>query len=253
MNFLSGELVKNTIRTCKNIIKLFTTVFLIVNLWITNYYVGISSELVLFGFQISKGSAYGQSTWKYSVRTNQRVIHCIFISWGLCNSDLLEAWLTVLVYHTVGLINMSASRFNPMKLTSLTRFMIITKIQSNLSMIFRPNGSTITNVDYENIIIKSHYQISATSRLAIHHLLSCLKFCKTFVHIVVISYFASFENSLLNIMGEFRLQNYVVVEMFFEIFGTLVSTMTVINCKYLYLWPLVFWDLTFFAFWLNNV
>lgn len=208
---------------------------------------------MLLGLKISESSADRQSSREHSVWTNQRIVHSIFISWWLCNSDLLKTWLPILVNDGMRLVNVASSLLNPVELSDFTRFMIITQVKSNLSMVLRPNRSTVSNIDNENIVVVSHYQISTTSRLAVLHLLCGLEFSKAFVNVVQICAWAAFEDCLLNIVREFWLQYNVIVEMFLQVLGTLVAAMAIIDSKYLYLRPLVLGDLDFLVFRLDHV
>ena len=45
----------------------------------------------------------------------------------------------------------------------------------------------------------------------------------------------------MNVVGEFRLKNNVVVEVIFKIFRTFTTAMTVIDTKYLQLGPFFSW------------
>lgn len=120
-------------------------------------------------------------------------------------------------------------------------------------MIFGPNRSAISHIDDIDVVVVCHYQISTTSWFAVNHFLSSLELWVTLVNIVAICDFASFKYCLLNIHREILLQNDVVVKVFFQVFCTLISTMTIINCKYLNFWPVLFCNLVVLAFWLNDV
>lgn len=156
MNLLRLKFVENTVWASKNIVKAFAPIFLVydVRLWYNNIWV--STKLWLFRLKITKGPTYRQPPWKNSVWTNERIIHCVLILWWLLNSYLLQAWLSVSIYHRMGLVNMSTGSLDPFKFRLFARLMIKTQVNSLLPKVLRSNSSTVTRIDDEEIIIKSH-------------------------------------------------------------------------------------------------
>ena len=72
------------------------------------------------------------------------------------------------------LVNMPSSCFNPSKFAFLSRLVVLAQVKSNSSVVFRPNSSTISNINNIQIIIERHNQIGTTSGFALLHFLSCL-------------------------------------------------------------------------------
>ena len=113
MNLLRRQLVKNTIGTRQHIVQFLTPIFLKVYVWVANNHIWITTKLWLLCFQITECSADRKPSWKYPIRTNQRIIHCILLLRRFLHTDLLQLWLTLSVYYRVRLIDMATSGFNP--------------------------------------------------------------------------------------------------------------------------------------------
>lgn len=253
MDLLRWQFIKNTIWARKHIIKSFAPIFLKINIWVTNYNLRISSNLRLFGFEISKSSANWKSTWEHSKWSNQWIFHCVFFNWWLFYSYLLQAWLSICIYHRMRLINVTSCCFYPSEFWYLTRLVVLTQVNCNSSKVFGSNRSAITNIYYVYIIIESHYNICAAAWLTVLHFLCLLIFCKNFINIISISLKTSFDNCLLYVLWKIWLQDYVIMKMLFQIFSALISSMAVIYCKNLNFWPLVFWHFRSFCWRLDNI
>ena len=116
MHLLSRKFIKNADRASEYIIKLFTTIFGKVDFRVTNDNIWVASKLRLLCFKVTKCSTNRQSARENSIWTNERIVHSVLISGWLFNSDLLETWLSLVVYHGVGLVNMPPCSFNSSEL-----------------------------------------------------------------------------------------------------------------------------------------
>lgn len=70
MHLLGGQFVKNSIRTCQNVIQLFAPIFLVVNVRIANYDVGVAAKLLFFGLEVAEGAADGESAREDTIGAN---------------------------------------------------------------------------------------------------------------------------------------------------------------------------------------
>ena len=116
VDLLCGELIEHSIGACEHVVKLLATILLKIDLWFTDDDVRIASKLRLFRFKISKSSANREATRKYTIRSNKRIIHCVFFHWRFFDPNLLQARLPLLIDYRMSLIDVSTSSFNPSKL-----------------------------------------------------------------------------------------------------------------------------------------
>lgn len=153
----------------------------------------------------------------------------------------------------MSLINVPSSSFYPSKLRFFPWLVVKTEINSDCSLVFRTNGSAISDINNVNVIIESHDHICTTSRFTILHFLGSLKLSKGPTYVIMISNGGPFMYCLLDIMRKVRLHDYVVVQMLFQIFSALVATMAVVYGKNLDLRPFVFRKFWLFLLRLYNV
>jgi len=194
VHLLGRQLIEDTVGASQNIIKFLASIFLETDLGITDHYVRVTTKLRLFSFEVAKGSADRESSRKHSVRSNQRIIHCIFIIWRFVNSNLLETWLSLSINYRMSLVDMTSCLLNPCKLCLLTWLMIITKVDGQSSIVFGANGATIANVHNVHVIVKGHNKVCAATRLTALKFLSRLIFSIHFRDIVMVCNLASFCN-----------------------------------------------------------
>ena len=131
------------------------------------------------------------------------------------------------------LIYMTACCLNPSKFRKFTRFVILTQIKSNGPMILGCNSPTISHVNNVQVIIEGHYEVAARTRLTVLHLLSCLVLGEDAVDVVLICHVCTPLYRCSNILRELLLKNNVVMQVLLQVLSTLVSTMTIVNSKYL--------------------
>ena len=148
---------------------------------------------------------------------------------------------------------MPAGCFNSSELCNFAWLVVVRKIEGQCSIIFWPDCPWISNVDHVDIIVESHYEVGAAAGLAILHFLSRLEFSIHLVNVVLVGYLAAFRDRRVHIVRELRLHYNVVVQMLLEILSTLVSSVSIVNCEYLYLWPNWFADLWLLGKRLNYV
>jgi hypothetical protein len=153
----------------------------------------------------------------------------------------------------MGLINVTASFFNPVELSCLTWFVIVAQVDGNCAIVFASYCSAVSDINDVHIVVEGHNQVSTTARLAALHLLGGLVFSVHLAHVVVVGDSAAFGNGGRNIVWKVWLHYDIVVQVLLEILSALVSSMAIVNCKDLDLGPLVLPDFGFLADRLNNI
>ena len=135
----------------------------------------------------------------------------------------------------------------------ITRFVVLRKVDSHSTVIFRADSPAITNIYDVNIVVHCHDEVSATARFAVLKLLSGLIFIENFVDIVIIAHLGAFHNSLVYVHREIWLHNDLIMKMLFQVLSALVSTMTIIYREYLNFGPLFIGNFWLLCGWLNDV
>lgn len=89
MHLLGREFVKNTVATRQHIVQFLAAILLEIYVWVTYHDVRVAAELWLLRLEIAEGPAHREPPWEHPVRTNQRIVHCVFFKRRLLNPDLL--------------------------------------------------------------------------------------------------------------------------------------------------------------------
>ena len=151
------------------------------------------------------------------------------------------------------LIDMSTSSFNTSELRNFTWLMILTQIYGYSTIILGADGSAISRVNNVNIVVESHDQIGTASRFTVLYLLCSLVLLKYLVYVGLICEKRTSHDCSLDVVREFWLQDDIVMEMLLQVFCALVSSMTIIDSKYLNFRPLLFRNLRLLVDGLNDI
>lgn len=148
---------------------------------------------------------------------------------------------------------MTAGGLNPPEFAHFSWFVIFTEVNWDGAEVLRTNCSAITHIDNIEVVIESHDNIGATSRLAILQLVRRLEFGKHLLDVVSVCLMATSHYGIFDILGELVLHDDVVVQVFLEVLSTLVASMAIVHGKYLNLRPLVVGDFLRLCLRLNDV
>jgi len=153
----------------------------------------------------------------------------------------------------MGLIYVATRGLYPAKFCKLTGLMVLTQIKSYGTIIFWAYSTAVTHVDYIEVVVECHDNIGTAAWFTILHFLCCLVLGIYFCYVCLISLQAPVEYGSLDVLWEFRLQYDIVMQVLFQIFGTLIATVSIVDSKYLYFGPLFFWKFWLFHHWLDHV
>lgn len=187
--------------------------------------------------EITERTAYGKTTGEHSVWANQGIVHRVLFYGWLLHPDLLKIRLVLSIDHGVRLIDVTTSGLDSSELADFTWLVVLTEVNRNGTKVLGTDGSAVTNIDHVKVIVISHYNVGTTSRLAVLQLISRLELGEYFVNIVSICLMTTSDDSFFNICWEFILHDDIVVQVLLEVFSTLVTSMTIVNGKYLNLGP----------------
>jgi hypothetical protein len=148
---------------------------------------------------------------------------------------------------------MATCSLDPSEFADLTRLMILAQVDGESSSISGSNSSRISHVNYVDIIIQSHHKVGATATFTIVYFLGLLIFMVNHIDVFVICLVGTLEYCGVDIVWKVGLHNDLIMEVFFQVLGTLVTSMTIIHCKNLNLRPLSIWHLWLLRQGLNNI
>jgi len=153
----------------------------------------------------------------------------------------------------MGLIYVAACGFYPAKFCEFTGLVVLTQIKCNGAIVLWTYSTAVAHVYYIEVVVVRHNNIGTTAWFTILHFLCCLVLGVNFCYVCLVSLQAPVEYGSLDVLWEFRLQYDVVMQVLFQIFSALIATMSIVDSKYLYFGPLIFWKFWFFHHWLDHV
>ena len=131
VNRIILQLVKDTIRANKHVVKRVYSLLLVSDLWITRYNSLHSPKMAHLGLTITESTTYGESTREYSIWSHKRVFLIVAVLWlraRILPNLLRLSRRQAILHNSLSLINVPSSLTDSLELVGTRRLVIVREL-----------------------------------------------------------------------------------------------------------------------------